>query len=505
MTMHVLLLTLALSSQAALAAPPAPAATADQVGQAYYLYLQGQMLDDRNDLSGAADKYKQALQILPDSAELRAELAAIYAEQGETEQAQQQAERAVAVAPGNRTANRVLGLVQASAAQQATPENVKRGLLSSAEGHLERVLADGARDPLVQITLGDLYVQTEDYPKAITTLKQFLLDRPNYAQAVMLLVRAYRGAGQADNAAALLDSYQRAAADTPAARLQAVTQLERNGDWQDAANAWMRILSDDPGNVPYRLRYATALVNAGDVESSRSVLEQVTRDQPGDISAWYLLSQVEARAGHLDLAEQAAQRLIALDGTDPRGPLSLADVREARGDFRGVVDVLEPRVVKASDADVASGAYAELTASLSSAWIALGEGKKAVDMLETAHHRAPTDRQIAFSLGAAYDQTHQMDRAEQAFRDIIAADPQSAPALNYLGYMLADHGRKLDEAVTLIQRALAVDAGNPSYLDSLGWAYYKQGSTRRRPTRSRRPRPPSRTRPSSRSISAISI
>jgi tetratricopeptide (TPR) repeat protein len=41
--------------------------------------------------------------------------------------------------------------------------------------------------------------------------------------------------------------------------------------------------------------------------------------------------------------------------------------------------------------------------------------------------------------------------------------------------MFAERGERLDEAVTLVERALKVDPGNPSYLDSLGWAYFKQG------------------------------
>ena len=66
------------------------------------------------------------------------------------------------------------------------------------------------------------------------------------------------------------------------------------------------------------------------------------------------------------------------------------------------------------------------------------------------------------------------DQAETIFRALIAKDPGNAQALNYLGYMLADHNRKLPEAVDLIQRALKIDADNPSYLDSLGWAYFRQ-------------------------------
>jgi len=58
-------------------------------------------------------------------------------------------------------------------------------------------------------------------------------------------------------------------------------------------------------------------------------------------------------------------------------------------------------------------------------------------------------------------------------RQLIAKDPNNAIALNYLGYMLAERGERLGESVDYIKRALAIDPDNGSYLDSLGWAYYK--------------------------------
>jgi tetratricopeptide (TPR) repeat protein len=47
--------------------------------------------------------------------------------------------------------------------------------------------------------------------------------------------------------------------------------------------------------------------------------------------------------------------------------------------------------------------------------------------------------------------------------------------LNYLGYMLADRGVKLDEALIMIKKAVDLDPANGAYLDSLGWAYFKLG------------------------------
>ena len=46
--------------------------------------------------------------------------------------------------------------------------------------------------------------------------------------------------------------------------------------------------------------------------------------------------------------------------------------------------------------------------------------------------------------------------------------------LNYYGYMLADRGVRIPEATDLVKRALTEDPDNAAYLDSLGWAYYKQ-------------------------------
>jgi Flp pilus assembly protein TadD len=52
--------------------------------------------------------------------------------------------------------------------------------------------------------------------------------------------------------------------------------------------------------------------------------------------------------------------------------------------------------------------------------------------------------------------------------------PDNASALNYLGYMLADRGVRLEEAQKLIQQAVDLDPNNGAYLDSLGWVYYRQ-------------------------------
>ncbi|HYM24412.1 MAG TPA: tetratricopeptide repeat protein [Vicinamibacterales bacterium] len=101
-------------------------------------------------------------------------------------------------------------------------------------------------------------------------------------------------------------------------------------------------------------------------------------------------------------------------------------------------------------------------------------GAQAVKVLQDAQARFPDDTLIGFELGAMYDKQKRFPEAEETFRKLIERDPDNAPALNYLGYMLADRGERLDESVGYLKKALQLEPENGSYLDSLGWAYFKK-------------------------------
>jgi Flp pilus assembly protein TadD len=153
----------------------------------------------------------------------------------------------------------------------------------------------------------------------------------------------------------------------------------------------------------------------------------------------------------------------------------MAEARLAAGTPALAVPALESRVAEARPDDVESGMFSRLAGALAGALQEAGESARAVSVLETATTRAPDDRALRVELGAAYDRHGRFADAERTFRDLIMQDPGHAEALNYLGYLLADRGERLDEAVSLITRALDVERDNPSYLDSLGWAHFKRG------------------------------
>ncbi|HEV7844604.1 MAG TPA: tetratricopeptide repeat protein, partial [Pyrinomonadaceae bacterium] len=78
-------------------------------------------------------------------------------------------------------------------------------------------------------------------------------------------------------------------------------------------------------------------------------------------------------------------------------------------------------------------------------------------------------------LSSAQERAGDLKGSEESLRLILSRDPNNATALNNLGYFLVERNERLTEALELIQRAVRTNPTNSSFLDSLGWAYFKLG------------------------------
>lgn len=82
---------------------------------------------------------------------------------------------------------------------------------------------------------------------------------------------------------------------------------------------------------------------------------------------------------------------------------------------------------------------------------------------------------LHFSRGIAYSRDGDTVTAEQDFRAALAINPDQPQVLNYLGYSLVEEQRKLDEALDMIERAVAASPSSGYIVDSLGWVYFRLG------------------------------
>ncbi|MBS1153444.1 MAG: hypothetical protein H6Q89_5142 [Myxococcaceae bacterium] len=102
----------------------------------------------------------------------------------------------------------------------------------------------------------------------------------------------------------------------------------------------------------------------------------------------------------------------------------------------------------------------------------LGE---AVNVLTQALKRRPKDELLLYALGTVYERKGETQKSLEKMRSVLDVNPDNANAMNFIGYLLADNGRDFDEAERLLTRALELKPDNASYLDSLGWVYFRRG------------------------------
>jgi len=102
------------------------------------------------------------------------------------------------------------------------------------------------------------------------------------------------------------------------------------------------------------------------------------------------------------------------------------------------------------------------------------EAEKAARLAEGMGTSEAENEVAWFLLAAIFERQEKFDAAEEFFKKALTVNPRNASVLNYYGYMLAERGVRLDEAVSLVERALDEEPNNGAFLDSLGWAYFQQ-------------------------------
>lgn len=425
-------------------------AASDARAQAYFEFMLARRLESQGNQAAALEALTRAIALDPKSAELYAELAGFHARQNNGEAAVAAAERALTFDAGNSEAHRMLGLVYGAWSEappgQSPSTRPASELRTAAIDHLTKILETPsvATDLNLQLTLARLHLRAGGADRAIPLLESIVTQAPYATEPYTLLADARLSLGRVD---AAIEAMETAAELNPRHYLALGELYERQSRWVDAAGAYERAVaaSRGPASRDLRLRYATALLNAGTDESaakSRDVLKDVLMTAPQDARGLFLLSTANLRMGDLKGAEEVARKLLALDPTSVQSLHALSAALVAGRNFRGVVELLSP-ISQDVNGRVKgrAGDAALLLAQLAHAHTELGEHDQAIKVLTAA----------------------------------VASDPTSAAALNSLGYTLADRGERLPEAIAFIERALKVEPDNPSYIDSLGWALFKQG------------------------------
>ena len=330
--------------------------------------------------------------------------------------------------------------------------------------------------------LGQALLSEEKYPEALTIYQKLADMLPDDADTYLRIAQIYRELHQLDKAEENLVKARQFAPGSLEVMYNEAMIYESQGRFEDA----IRVLSDAVTGVkaqskvlPSRRRSLAILYQQ---------LGMLYRDTQNYQAAIYTFQEL----GHLGEEEDRRARLLVMDTYRQARDLAkaLQTGREALAKYPDDPSIRSSLAMLMGEAQQPDDAIKLLQANLKGnasdretylSYAQIYERSKRYKEAEESARKAeslatqPAENELAWLiLGAIFERQKQYDKAEEEFKKVIDVNPKNSMVLNYYGYMLADRGVRLDEARDLIQRALEQEPYNGAYLDSLGWAYYKE-------------------------------
>ncbi|MPY90657.1 MAG: tetratricopeptide repeat protein [Luteitalea sp.] len=351
----------------------------------------------------------------------------------------------------------------------------ERGDWAGAAAAYGRALEDNPAADEVRVRRAGALLSAKRPEEARTLLEQATKDDPENSRVLYLLSEAQRESG--DLAAA--ESTARHLVETApkdARGAYALAQvLEERRDYQGVIDVLAPFADAEPTSpqpppqveIGLLLRLALAKQQTGHVDEAIALFERAKGEGPSNPLFDVYIAQAHLVDEQYDRALATARAARERWPDDVRLVRLEAEALRGKGDVEPAVALLEEQVRQAPD-DVWH------VVALGSLLAQAEQFDRAVTVVTDARSRSPREVTLAYQLGAIYEQAGRYEDAERAFRDALTIDPRHAPTLNDLGYMFADRGVRLGESVELLQQAVEIDPYNGSYLDSLGWAYFKQ-------------------------------
>ncbi len=466
-----------------------------------------------NILKLAIDQYEQITKLDPDSVDDHLLLGRLYRLSSDLAKAEGELKTAIKLDPNSEEAVTTLAMLYTDEGDTAHALKV----LSS--------IPDSARSAKLYAALGAAYEQRKDYKSAIDAFRRaIVLDRDNL-DAIRGLAENLLNDGQLD---AALEQYKVIADSNPedAQTYVRMAEIYRRQAKYDLALENLKhadTLVPDTMDVPYSM--ASVYQAQGRYDDAIKILQDLLKRTEKTEKSGTAASQADRNnraifIERLGMVYREQENYTAAIETF-RKMLPLGD-ENARSAYQEIIDTYREAKQWPQATAVAKEAVQKLPDDrdlrmvLDSQLADTGEVDKSVADIRSMLKGGPEDREIylrlgiiftrakryddaleglakaeqlstkpeekayvSFLRGDLYQRQKMFDQAEAEFKKVLATtsptDPQSAATLNYLGYMNADRGVRLEESLNYIKQALTLEPNNGAYLDSLGWAYFKLG------------------------------
>ena len=194
--------------------------------------------------------------------------------------------------------------------------------------------------------------------------------------------------------------------------------------------------------------------------------------RPDHADALLMTADVLEELGQHDLAAETYAAFPPEDPTYVTAEVGRASALRAQGKSDAAIEALQTLARSHGDLLGVQFALADLLRSQDRFDEAEVAYSAAIELAKAAKSE---NWVLYFYRGICHEQSKDWAPAEADFRKALDLNPTQPQVLNYLGYGLVDRGEKLDEALGMIEKAVAADPEQGYIIDSLAWAYFKLG------------------------------
>lgn len=347
-------------------------------------------------------------------------------------------------------------------------------LAGEIKGHPERL---ALLDPLAERYAGwaefhyaraRLALLAGDIPQARAAVERARKLAPDWYRVQALAAQIQIQQGNAEGGLAQLRALVRKHGDDQGLRLDEARLLLQLGRLEEAAWAFEQLLQVAPDQPEALYALGLLKLEAGDDEAAFDYLTRLATSGSHQLEAYYYLGMLERRRGR---PQNALQWLSQVNSGEHVIQAQLL-IAETLGDL-GRMEAGRAHLsqLRARNPSLAPALYQG-----EGEWLyRAGAADQAVAIFGEALARYPDNRDFRYWRSLAAEQAGDLALAEADLRILLKTRPEDGLVLNALGYFLAVHTDRLQEAQDLIQRALDSNPDNPAILDSLGWVYFRQG------------------------------
>jgi tetratricopeptide (TPR) repeat protein len=478
---------------APVAPPKSASSTHPADAAASYHFMLGYQAELAQDIDRAIQEYHAALKADPASQSVKARLAVLYFSLGDMPKAIRYADQAVAGPDQNSQLLTQMAGILASAGQGERAVNLldraieidttsadpyfAKGLLllnlkrqPEAEQAIRAGLVRAPESAVGHYHLGRVLLDAGKKEEAGASLERAIAVNASFEPAYLALASIYESQQAQDRAVAVLRKYlQNVNPRNREIRHQLVRLYVAKKDYQGARKELNDLLAEDPSDLDAQLRLALLYGEEKEYAKAIDLLTQILKARPTELKIRDYLGFLYEESKDTKKAIETYTFNVQLEPSYFEGHLHLGVLYYRLKQFPEAITHLTQALTinpKQPEAHIVLG----LT------YVQKDQFDDAAKALEEGINQNPKSADLYFNLGTVYDKLSRFDDVERAMETSIKLDPHHADALNYLGYSYAERGIKIDQALSLTKRAVALKPNNGYYIDSLAWALFRSGS-----------------------------